>query len=191
MQEGEVQALDQEHQMLHHAKEYLQQSQHVTQLLTGEEGQNIYSSLNQVMQILNQLPAEQPYIKNTLELVNSALIQCEEAANEMEQFAEQISLDPQRLYEVEERISTIHSLARKYHIESTQLSAYTAELESQLEHLRNAENKISDLQGQLAKVSVLYQQASLSLRESRVKFAKKLAKEITNSIQQLGMPRAG
>ena len=77
--------------------------------------------LSQIVQLIGQLPQEQAQIKNACELINSALIQCEEAIDEMQQFAERIQLDPERLHQIETRMSTIHQLARKYHIDSSQL----------------------------------------------------------------------
>mgnify|MGYP001039789327 FL=1 len=189
LQEGELQALHQEHQMLHHAKEYLEHSNHIHILLSSDEQQNICSGLNQILQLLNQLPQDQAQIKNSFELINGALIQCEEAIDELQQFSDRIQLDPQRLQEVEERMSTIHHLARKYHIDSNMLAAHEQKLQLELDNLQNAETQLAHLQLQLSQLSKAYQNAAALLTESRFKHAKKLAQEITTSIQKLGMPK--
>ncbi|MDP3267837.1 MAG: DNA repair protein RecN [Legionella sp.] len=189
LKEGEIQALNQEHQMLHHAREYLEYSQEINSLLAAEDQTNICSGLNQIMQLLNELPQEQIQIKNTSELINGALIQCEEALNEMQQFADRIQLDPQRLNEVESRMSAIHHLARKYHMDSNLLLAHEEQLQNELNMLQDSETKLAQLQIQLDQVQRHYQEAALRLRESRKQNAKKLANEITTSINQLGMPK--
>lgn len=189
LQEGEVQALNQEHQMLHHAREYLEHSQQVDAILNSDDQLNICSGLNQVLQLINQLPQEQIHIKNTFELINGALIQCEEALGEMHAFADKVHLDPERLRDVEARMSAIHHLARKYHIDSNQLHQHEQHLKQELELLLNAETKLASLQLQLSQLTKAYESAALKLRASRQQFAKKLAKEITATIQQLGMPK--
>jgi DNA repair protein RecN (Recombination protein N) len=189
LQENEIDALHQEHQMLHHAKEYLQHSQHINQLLNTEDEPNICTSLNQIMQLLNQLPQEQAQIKNIYELINGALIQCEEAFDEMQKFAERIYLDPERLHQIETRVSTIHQLARKYHVDSGQLPEYAQQLQNELKSLHGNDERLEDLKLQYKQMLINYETAALKLREARKAQAQKLAKEITESIQKLGMPK--
>ncbi len=189
LKEGELQDLHQEHQMLHHAKEYIEHSQNVSSLLNGDDGPAICSGLNLILQSINQLPQEQKHIKNAFELINSALIQCEEAVDEMHQFAERIQLDPDRLNEVEARMSAIHQLARKYHIDSSQLIHYSQQMKLELKTLEDSECRLTNLQHQYATLINAYEIAAVKLRQSRQKHALKLEKEITASIQQLGMPK--
>lgn len=189
IQEGEIEALHQEHQILHHAREYLELSQQINELLNSDDQPNICSGLNQIFQLIQQFPQELPQIKNSAELINSALIQCEEAITEMQQFADKIQLDPERLQEVETRISSIHQLARKYHLDSKSLQEHEKTLQNELESLQNTESKLAHLHLQLAQINKAYESAALKLRESRKIHAKKLAQEITASIQQLGMPK--
>lgn len=189
LQEGELDNLHQEHQLLHHAKEYIGHSQQAHFLLNGDDEPNICSALNQVMHLISFLPTEHPSIKNTAELINGALIQCEEATSEIQQFAEQVSLDPERLLLVEERMSTIHHLARKYHIDGHQLIKHIQNLEDELKQLKNNQNQLTLLNEQFASLSTSYQAAAKRLSNSRKKQALKLTKELSANIQQLGMPK--
>ncbi|RUR13810.1 DNA repair protein RecN [Legionella sp. km772] len=189
LQEGELDNLYQEHQLLHHAKEYIGHSQQIHFLLNGDDEPNICFALNQLMNILALLPAEHTSIKNTLELINGALIQCEEATSEIQQFAEQVSLDPERLLIVEERMSAIHHLARKYHIDGHHLIEHIQKLRDELQQLQNNQNQLNFLSEQFAKLSSSYQVAAKRLSESRQKHALKLAQELSANIQQLGMPK--
>ncbi|KTC88015.1 MULTISPECIES: DNA repair protein RecN [Legionella] len=189
LKDGEMQALHEEHQLLHHARDYLQHAQHIHHLLNADDEPNICQGLNQVLQALHALPQEQPQIKNACELINSALIQCEEALNEMQQFSEQVQLDPERLHEVESRISVLHQAARKYHVDATQLAAHAASLQQELEKLKNSERQLDKLQQLYRQQTQGFEEVALKLRKSRQIHAKKLGDEITNSIRQLGMPK--
>ena len=189
IQENEIDALHQEHQMLHHAKEYLEHSQQIHGLLSHEDEPNICTNLSQILQLISQLPQEHAQIKNVFELINGALIQCEEAADEMQQFAERVHLDPERLHQIETRMSAIHQLARKYHIDSSQLQEHERLLQNELEQLQNSETKLAQLKLQHSQLVETYEASALKLRAARQLHAQKLAKEITSSIQQLGMPK--
>ncbi|MGC1183389.1 DNA repair protein RecN [Legionella sp.] len=189
LHEHEVEALHQEHQMLHHAKDYLHSSQQVLHLLNAENEPNICTILNQIVSFISQLPQEQAQIKNSYELINNALIQCEEVIDEMQQFAEHISLDPERLHDIETRMSIIHQLARKYHIDSSQLHIHAQQLQNELTNLQHSESKLADLLRQRSQLVAAYEAAAYTLRERRQIQAQKLAKEITASIQKLGMPK--
>ncbi|BCA96977.1 DNA repair protein RecN [Legionella antarctica] len=189
LQEDEIQSLHQEHQMLHHAKEYLEHSQQINELLNGDDQPNICSGLNHVMQLIGQLPREQAQIKNACELINGALIQCEEAIAEMQQFADRIQIEPERLHEVEARMSAIHHLARKYHLDGSLLPAHEQKLQKELTCLQDADCRLAYLELQLSHLTKAYNIAALKLSKSRKTHAQKLAKELTSSIQQLGMPK--
>lgn len=189
LQEGEMQALHEEHQLLHHAREYLEHIQKISELLNADDQPNICRGLNQVLHLLTSFPEGQPHIKNSNELLNSALIQCTEALDEMAKFSTQIQLDPERLLEVEARISQIHQVARKYHVDAGQLPAHAVYLQQEYQRLQDAELAQHKLQQQYNEYLQAYNEAAHALRVSRQMSATKLADEISLSIRQLGMPK--
>ncbi len=189
LQEGEMQILHEEHQLLHHAREYLEHTQRITDLLSADEPPTICQSLHHILQILASFPQEQARIKNTQELINSALIQCEEARDEMAKFSDEVQLDPERLHAVEERISALHQAARKYHVEASQLPAHALYLQQKLACLHNKDERMRVLQQQYEQHLDIYEAAALTLRASRQRSAEKLAQDISASIRQLGMPK--
>lgn len=187
LNEGEMQALHEEHLLLHHARDYLERSEQITDLLNGDEGANVCKGLHRALQLLDTFPKEP--LKTASELLNSALIQTEEAHNEIVHFASRVSLDPERLLAIETRISTLHQAARKYHIEASQLPTHALSLQEELQRLQRIEkeHQIQELQYQEALQA--YQIAAMDLRKSREMHAQALAENITKTIQQLGMPK--
>lgn len=188
-QEGEMQSLTEEHQLLHHAKDYLHYLQQASQLLNADDEPNICSSLNQIIQLLHHMPQGHKSIQNAADLINSAFIQCEEALDEIQLFSEQVQLDPQRLQEVENRLSALHQAARKYHLDANQLPVHVDNLKRELANLQNQETLIGTLQKQYIEQKEAFEQAALALRKSRQHYGLKLAEEISHSIRQLGMPK--
>lgn len=189
LQPGEAKALDEEHQMLHHAQTYIQTSQQINELLNGDNETNVCSFLSQLIHLIEQLPQEQAIIKNIGELLNQSLIQCEEAASEVQRFAERIPVDPDRLQAVEGRMATIHHLARKYHVDVASLAHHRTQLEQELKQQQKLGQQKDELYNRLTDIEEAYHTAALKLRLSRQHSAAQLAQEITNTIQQLGMPK--
>ncbi|MDP3562660.1 MAG: DNA repair protein RecN [Legionellaceae bacterium] len=189
LQEGEVKALHDEHQLLHHAREYLEHTQIITNLLQTDDQPNVRQSLNDAIHYLTLLPEDNIHVKNALDLMNQALIQCDEAFNEMSAFSHQVLLDPERLQEVELRMSALHHAARKYHVDVEQLAAHAFQLQNELACLNNSEIEKQQLEHEHKQAVTAYEEAALTLRASRIKQASLLSKEITLTIQQLGMPK--
>ncbi|WED43089.1 DNA repair protein RecN [Legionella cardiaca] len=189
LQENEMQNLHEEHQLLHHACDYLQNTQQIIQLLNADDEANICQGLNQILQLLHDLPQEHYAIKNSCELINNALIQCEEALDEVKKFSEEVQLDPERLQAVEARMSVLHQASRKYHVDINQLAQHFLQLQEELQHLHDSENRIEKLELEYRNLTTAFESAAYKLRASRELSAKKLAAEISASIQQLGMPK--
>ncbi len=187
--EGEMQALHEEHQLLHHAKDYLQHTQQMTELLCADDEPNICQGLNRILQMLASLPQENTLIKSSSLLINNALIQCEEAKDDIATFANAIQLDPERLQVVEERISQLHQAARKYHVEVNLLPTLAALLQEEIQQIQNQGQALKKLQQQYEVQCEAYMSLAMRLRASRQTHAPKLAEEITATIQQLGMPK--
>lgn len=187
--EGEMQVLHQEHLMLHHAREYLEQCSRATGLLNEDEPFNISQSIHQVMHSLSVLPQDNHTIKNAMELMNNALIQCDEACNELTHFQRQVQLDPERLQEVEERMSLLHQVARKYHVDPNQLFEKAESLVAELKQLQQSDGEKQRLQNEYDDLKAAYEKEALILRESRQRNAAMLAQDISEYIQQLGMPK--
>ncbi|MBA3537089.1 MAG: DNA repair protein RecN [Tatlockia sp.] len=189
LQENEMQELHVEHQLLHHARDYLQHAQQVCYLLNADDEPSICKGINQVLQNLDNLPREQPLIKNAYELMSNALIQCEEAFDEMQKFTEQVQLDPERLQDLETRLSTLHNAARKYHVDANQLAVHATNLQKELEALEDSETRLNKLQQIYQQQIQAFETQAFKLRASRQHYANKLAKEISDNIHHLGMPK--
>lgn len=187
--EREMDNLHSEHQLLHHAHDYLSNTQQIMHLLNSDDQPNICQGLNQILHCLGELPGEQKNIKNAMELVNSALIQCEECVDEIQQFSEQVQLDPQRLQDVEERMSALHQAARKYHVDANELPQLAQRLQAEINAQEQASERLLELQQSCLEQTRAYEQAAMRLREARQQAAVKLSEDISAIIQQLGMPK--
>jgi DNA repair protein RecN (Recombination protein N) len=186
---GELENLDTEHHQLHHAKSYIETAQTLIELLQSDDSQGITHLINDAINLCQSLPQENSAIKQCSEMLNNALIQCEEAATEVSHYAQNLTLDPERLYAIEKRLESIHDIARKHHVDAKLISNHLSTLQQELNQIQNLEDEKNQLQNEIKKAQQNYQTAAHKLSESREKFAKKLAQKITQTIRQLGMPK--
>lgn len=186
LQENEVDELNQEHSTLHHAKTYLEEIEHIKSILLGDDNSlSIQQNLHHIIQQLNHLPGKHPRVEAAAEFIQTALIQCEEAASEIESFANEVHLDPERLFDVEARLSTLHQVARKYHVAPEQLLAKQQQLEQEHASLEHLEAQQIQLKQAFDAAQADYEQAALLLRASRQQHAENLEQDITGMLQQL------
>jgi len=187
--EDALQALNEEHQCLHHAKSYLESLNALrSQLKEAEHGPDILTQLHQVLQELGNLPQENAHLSTARELIQNALIQCEEASHEVESFADKVQLDPVRLTDIEKQLSELHALARKYHTGPEQLHEKLQELIQEEASLDKIESERARIQAELGAVEKAYNKEAIKLRASRMKHALTLEKEITKALQGLDIP---
>lgn len=189
LKENEIAALNQEHQRLSHAQSYLSLTQQLADTLDGEGKSAIRRQLHQAVQWLSQLPEAEKSIQNARELLNNALIQCEEARDEIRIFDHQIEVDPERLAAVESRISDLHQMAKKHHIDVAELCQFQHKLQEDLLQHQASTERHQKLTIEYQKACEEYDLSAQALSHSRQKFAQKMAKDITQRIQALGMPK--
>lgn len=188
LQHDELTLLYREHHRLHHAHEHLEKTQAILNLLNADDTPNVKQWLHTITQCLSSLPQDDLHVQQSTEMILNAQIQCDEALDEIDLFASRLNQDPEHLARVEERMSAIHHLARKHHVDPHQLHAHHVTLKQERQRLQDLEHKKTTLTKQLLQQREAYLRQAHTLRQSRTHHAKKLAAEITAVLQRLGMP---
>ena len=187
---NELQALDEEHHLLHHAQEYLKQLDFLIDALEDNEHSAILSNLYQLSSTLSTLPKDEHLIQESTNLLDSASIQIQEACNNLRQFMRSVQLDPERLIDVEERMSKWHHLARKLQVDIDKLPAQLDILSTKIAAIEDHDNELLALNQKVDNLKINYLLAAKKLSEHRLKHAAELAHAIEQIIHELGMPHA-
>ncbi len=145
--------------------------------------QLLQSALQQLESHIETLPA----LKNIRELLGSALIQVQEAKAELGAIAAQVEINPQRLQEIESRLDSIYTVARKHQVDPEQLPAQLASLSATLADLAASEERLQTLREQQQSLQQRYQQLASELGKARAKTARKLGKQVNKHLGQLNM----
>ncbi|MDZ7662556.1 DNA repair protein RecN [Thiohalophilus sp.] len=185
--EQEPAQLEQEHKRLANASRLLETSERVSQLLQDNDETNASQLLSQCSSELQQLADTDSQLKAIAELLDSALIQVREAGSELRHYLDALELDPGRLGWVEQRLADMHALARKHHVAVEELPGVLPQLQQQLESLEQADVQLGQLQQALTEAEADYRQLAQQLSDGRQQAAGRLAEQVSQSLQTLGM----
>ncbi len=185
--EGEADELDAEHKRLANARQILQSSDQILNRLEENEQAAVLTLLNQSLSDLHELAAMDSALAGAAELLDSAGIQINEAVSELRHYRDNLALDPQRLAEIEERLGGITDLSRKHQVSAAELPALLSRLQEELSTLEQADIRAGRLQEDIEQARTEYLARARKLTQSREKAARKLARQISERMQQLGM----
>lgn len=187
LKNGEIAELHQEHKRLTNAETIIKNCNDT--LLLACDGENpLLSTLYKIKTHLEEIKKQDERITKMLELFNTTTIEFEEAILELKNYAAALELNEERLSVIEQRLNTIHELARKHKVKPEELSAIITNLKNELNTLEQAENQLQEMKNTLEKITVDYNQNAKKLSEQRKKAALKLNKIISEKMQHLNMP---
>ncbi|ALG67589.1 DNA repair protein RecN [Beggiatoa leptomitoformis] len=180
--------LDSEHRRLANASQLLENGQRALQLLDADEGYAVLSSLVQAGQEISSVQQHDAQLTSINTLLDSAIIQTQEAISELHSYLNHLDIDASRLVQLEQEIAGLQTLARKHKVKVQALPQVYAQLCEQLDGLENYEQRAHLLEIELKQALQTYQQAALVLSQQRSQMAITLAAQITRNMQCLGMP---
>lgn len=189
LQPGELAKLEAEQRSLANAEEILRGSQQLA-AFCGDEEQGLGVNLHRALHILRNLPEKSAALHSAEELLSSAQIQIEEAQHEIVRHIDNFNLDPERLTQVEERLSTIYDIARKHRIRPEELPDFITRLTQELEQLEGGDTKLDQLAQQVAQAEKAYRQLAEQLSIKRTKAGASLAKQVNDQLKVLAMENA-
>ncbi len=184
----ELAELASEHARLANLNQLREGGERILSGLSNEQSGSIVDGLEHLSAELGQLQATDPALSNASEALQGAAIQAREAANELRDYLDGLSLDPERLQAVDERLALIHELARKHRLPPEELPALLAQQENELSSLQNASIQLGEVAAAVATAEKDYRASAQKLGSARQRAAKKLGKAVTDNMHQLGMP---
>ncbi|MDT8383187.1 MAG: DNA repair protein RecN [Gammaproteobacteria bacterium] len=180
--------LEAEHSRLANLNQLREGVEQIQASLDGDSQYSISSGLDHASSELARLGRLDADLANACEALQGAAIQASEASNELRNYLDGLSMDPERLQVVDERIGLIHDLARKHHCSPKALPALQVSLEDELQALEQADVQLGTVSEAVSAAQAQYHAVARKLSASRQKAAKQLAGKVTANLHQLGMP---
>ena len=188
--DNEYETLNTQHKKLANVDQDIEQAHEALALLNEQEEFNISDAMHKVQQIFQALSQKHPALKPSTESVENALIQIEESAGDLKHYLDQLDCDPEKLNDIDQRLSKIHQIARKHQIKADDLFSFHQNLQQELDSLQNSDESLAHLEAECEKQEAVYFTLAEKLSKKRKSAAKKLDKAISSKFVELGMENA-
>ena len=164
----------------------LQDAAQATVELLEDADSNALQALNSALQALQNQAHLEPDFADPIAVLISSVAQVEDVAHTLRGYARRTELDPERLAELDARMTLWVSLARRYKRAPDELPALLAAWRAELAQL-DAAADLQGLESAERKAHAGYMTEAKSISAQRSKAAPRLAKAITQAMQGLGM----
>jgi DNA repair protein RecN (Recombination protein N) len=181
--DAELESLESDQKLLSNAS-WIMETVHAIAEQCGGLSDQLRSSVSQLSD--DRLGSK---IDESRELVLSSQIQLDEAASELRRFLAGVELDPQRLRDVESRLDTAYTLARKHRIRPEELSGHLETLSTELENLEHGSQRLDELESEIEARHARWTENAQALTEKRKQGARRLAERSMELLAQLAMER--
>jgi DNA repair protein RecN (Recombination protein N) len=190
LQKDELEALDAEHKKLTSSAHWIHLVESTLLNLENEvsEGKDIITLMHNALTCLAPLKQQAPLVGNSYDLLSAALINIKEASLDLKSFRDSLNIDPERLTEVELRISQIHNLARKNRIKPEALLEHQAILQQEISKIGNLQTHLAEYNEKLKAAEEHYLAKAKALSSNRKNSALELEALVTQSLSALEMP---
>ena len=182
LQAGEQESLEQEEYRLAHAEEIRERLEQALQVLDGDDG-GILSRLQSL-----RLTEASPALAGRLSAVE---IELDDIKREAQRQAEQTESDPERLQQVQDRISLLQQLLHKHHVKSAEeLIALRDRLAEQCRHLDAYDEEIEQARKAFHRKEQELFVASQRLTDARLAVREMICSELMDNLHLLGIAHA-
>ena len=190
LQEGELEELELEQKQLANS-EQIKDSLYGAVSLMQPMGSSIVQNLKEAVHILQKCSNFVPELDELCNRLESCRIECKDIEEELETLADKVVVSPQRLQQVEERISDLYTLMRKHSAGSVgELLQLKDNLEKELlgadMNVQQRDDLAREISGLQQRRNNLAEELSLARRAK----IKELGERLQGNIRDLQMPHA-
>jgi DNA repair protein RecN (Recombination protein N) len=182
-QANEWEQLSQRHDKLSHAQTLSQELDQAYTLLA-----ETVPSLGQLKHKIEALQQYDASLGSISTMLNEAKILCSEASDTLRNYLNSLDSDPRSLEKIDERLSILHTLARKHRCDPEALLQTLNDFQEKIAALQGQEEQAAELEVAIQQAQLAYEKTAAQLIEARKKAAQALSLQITEFMQQLGMP---
>ena len=140
---------------------------------------------------LQQYSSYHPELPVLLQRLQSSQIELQDIANELGRISNHINYDPEKIEQLNERLSAGYKLLKKHGVQTThELLQLQKQLEEKLQAVLNMDEIIQQKEKELAKTYHYASELAKKISENRHKQKKGLEENVNKLLIQVGMPNA-
>jgi DNA repair protein RecN (Recombination protein N) len=190
--QGEEEELNQELTILSNAERLISQADSIYKTLSegDEQEDTVLDLLGRVGEGLARLAELDPSLDEHKTSVEGITYQLSDVAAALRSYAERIDYDPDRLEVVQDRLSLIHNMKRKYGDSVEEILAFAESASKELEGLSHNEERVEELRARESELLREIGQLASELSEVRQRTSVSLAEAMEEELKELGMEKA-
>ena len=189
LQPGEEERLRQEKTILSNAEKLAQGAAAGEEVLVaGEEA--VTDRVGRLISRLRELARVDESLKEAVVLLSGGLAQIEEAALVLRKYGERLHVNPERLEEIDARLTLVARLKQKYGGSVEAVLAFQEAVEQELQQLEGGEESVAALRQEVETAAEAAWALAQQLSQERQAAARTLEKKMINELAGLGMKGA-
>ncbi len=190
LQEAEQEELEAEQSQLENAEEIKKHFHGAVSLLQSEEI-NVLDGLKSAVAMVQSGARYLPAAESLYERLQSSLIELKDVSAELEQLADGVLMDEERLSIVAERLSLIYSLQKKHRADTVAaLLALQQEFEHKLLDSDQQEEQIDNLKKEIEALRNNLITSAKQITANRMDVKGRIETEVQSVLAKVGMPNA-
>ena len=150
------------------------------------------STLTQLKTVMSQFADIEkvfPEIAELSQRIERDYIDIKDIAEDVGRRLDKLDLNPDDLQRLEDRLSLIYSLQKKYHVDDVaQLIDKQTQMHEQLSNIENSDEELEQLRKTVAESLRNYEQTASRLSQVRAKAARKVEQQMHEQLMPLGIP---
>lgn len=188
LKEGMQESLEKESEMMSHAEE-IKSALYSTETILSNEERCVISDLKEIVRSLENIQDVYPDISESIERIESCLIELKDISKEINNQAEHVEYDPHELESINEKLDCIYSLEKKHRVDSVEkLIEIRDNIASQLDQINNSDEELKRMEENVEKNLNQCKTLASKLSTERIRSAKVVEKEMINKLVPLGIP---
>jgi DNA repair protein RecN (Recombination protein N) len=187
---GELSDLEKEHETLNNVEEIKEELINVYQILNDEQV-GMLAALSNLKQVLGRLSGISTNYSHLFDRLSSLSIELDDIYAEIENSQDKLEADPERLEEVNTKLSTIHNLLLKHAASNVEeLIEIREELSKKVLATETIDNEILAREAQINEIGNDLDTKAKELHSRRVKVIPNLTSQLETILTNLGMQNA-
>lgn len=187
LKEGEEEDLFSEFTLLTQKDEILRKAQFLADFFE-KGGNSLTAQLSKKIDVFTSLVAIDPTLKDSLDSFRSAAIELQEVSHSLNYYISRFENDPSRIEFLNERLTLINKLKRKYGSTINHIFSYAQEAKERLTYLENSEKEIETVSKLVHHLESEIQKISFKLTEARKNTAINFEQQVIGELKDLNLP---
>ncbi len=186
---GEDEEIEAEIRVQANAEKITEYLETASRMMNGEDEENIISRLGEVKEKIKGVLRYDETLNEAAEMIEEAMINLQEAYNQIRRYGEGLEYSPKRHQELRKRMEKIQLMKKKYGRTIEEIKEKQEEIKKEISAIENYETEIERIKQRIEKLREQVEERAEKMRRAREKSAEEISQKIEREMRPLGMKK--